>query len=59
MNPLSAERRDLLADLRVQLPKLTDRRAKERTRRAIQQIEWEMAGGRELAGRAATEREAA
>lgn len=43
---LNTERRDLLADLRVQLPRLTDRRARERTKRAIRQIETEMAPGR-------------
>lgn len=46
MTTLNAERRDLLADLRVQLPRLKDRRAKERTRRAIRQLEFEMAPGR-------------
>jgi hypothetical protein len=44
--PIQSERRELLADLRVQLPRLTDRRARERTKRAIQQIELEMAPGR-------------
>jgi hypothetical protein len=46
VSTLSAERRELLADLRVQLPHLHDRRAKERTRRAIKQLELEMAPGR-------------
>lgn len=46
MTTLNAERRELLADLRVQLPRLNDRRAKERTRRAIKQLEIEMAPGR-------------
>ncbi len=46
MTTLNAERRELLADLRVQLPRLNDRRAKERTRRAIKQMEIEMAPGR-------------
>ena len=43
---LNAERRELLAILRVQLPDLKDLRAKERTRRAIKQLEIEMAPGR-------------
>jgi len=42
----TADRCDLLADLRVQLPKLADRRARERTKRAIRQLEIEMAPGR-------------
>lgn len=40
------ERRELLADLRVQLPRLTDRRARERTKRAIRCLELELAPGR-------------
>jgi hypothetical protein len=47
-------RRDLLADLRIQLPKLADRRARERTKRVIRQLEIEIAGGRGIAGKAAT-----
>jgi hypothetical protein len=43
---LNAERRDLLADLRRQLPTLTDQRARERTERAIERLEWELAPGR-------------
>ncbi|MGH2975585.1 MAG: hypothetical protein ACRDLL_12050 [Solirubrobacterales bacterium] len=43
---LNAERRELLADLRAQLPRLTDQRARERTQRAIERIEWELAPGR-------------
>ena len=43
---LNAERRELLAILRVQLPGLRDRRARERTRRAIAQLEFEMAPGK-------------
>lgn len=46
MMALNAERRELLADLRRQLPCLTDRRARERTLRAIERIEWELAPGR-------------
>jgi hypothetical protein len=40
------ERHELLDDLRAQLPKLTDRRARERTRRCIKQLEVELAPGR-------------
>lgn len=42
----NAERRELLADLRRQLPRLTDRRARERTERAIDRLELEVAPGR-------------
>jgi hypothetical protein len=45
----------LLFDLRRQLG--STRRFRGPTERAIRQIEIELAGGRELAGKAATERE--
>jgi polyhydroxyalkanoate synthesis regulator phasin len=50
---LTAERLELLDDLRRQL---RDQRGpgSARTRRAIEQIEDELAGGRDRAGRAAT-----
>jgi hypothetical protein len=51
----SRERFLLLTDLRRQ--RLHSRRFKDQTERAIRQLEWELAEGRELAGRAATERE--
>ncbi len=41
-----AERVELLADLRLQLPTLTDQRARERTERAIERLEIEIAPGR-------------
>lgn len=43
---LTAERQQWLADLQRQLPTLTNRRARERTQRAIERIEWELAPGR-------------
>jgi hypothetical protein len=46
MTTLSAERRELLADLRRQLPTLTDERARGRTERAIERLELELAPGR-------------
>ena len=49
---LTAERHELLADLRRQLARLVA--AVERTEAAISQIEVEMAGGRGVAGKAAT-----
>lgn len=53
----SQERWELLLDLRRQLPRTGRMRCQ--TKRAIAQLEQELAGGRELAGRAATEREKA
>lgn len=49
------ERFLLLNDLRRQLPHA--RTFRSQTERAIERLEQELAGGRELAGRAATERE--
>ena len=46
MTTLNTERQELLADLQAQLPRLTDRRSRERTKRAIQRLEVEMAPGR-------------
>lgn len=43
---MSAERRELLADLRRQLPLLTDQRSRERTERVIERLELELAPGR-------------
>jgi hypothetical protein len=54
MTALNSQRRELLADLRVQLPRLRDQRARERTKRAIRQIEHELAGGRARAMEEAT-----
>lgn len=46
MTTLSAERVEVLEDLRRQLPALADQGARERTERAIERLEWELAGGR-------------
>ena len=43
---LSAERHELLADLRRQLAALTDQRSRERTERALERLEWELAPGK-------------
>jgi len=51
----TVERIALLDDLRRQLDVLTDPRAVERTERAIRRIEVELAGGRGVAGKAATQ----
>jgi hypothetical protein len=50
----SAERAELLDDLRRQLDALTNPRGIERTRRAIRRLEVELAGGRGRALEAAT-----
>lgn len=47
------ERLELLRDLQRQLPR-TRGRMQERTKKAIQQVEVELAGGRGVAGRRAT-----
>jgi hypothetical protein len=49
-----AERLELLGDLRRQLDGSLSKRARERTERAIRRIELELAGGRGVAGKAAT-----
>lgn len=46
MTTPSAERVEMLVALVGQLPRLTDRRARERTKRAIQRLEVEIAPGR-------------
>lgn len=43
---LSAERHELLADLRQQLATLTDQGSRKRTERAIERLEFEIAPGR-------------
>lgn len=51
---LTRERLDLLADLRRQLP-TTQEPLRRHTERAIRRIEVELAGGRGVAGKAATQ----
>lgn len=51
---LTAERIELLDTLRLQLDGDLSKRARQRTERAVRRLELELAGGRDLAGKAAT-----